>query len=399
MNILSISTMFPNKNIPSFGIFVQRRLEALSEIVNLTIVSPQPYFPFLSLLKRYRQRKGIPYETRLNDRTTVYYPRFLSFPVIFKPLDGFFLFICMYFFIKRMNKKGITFDLLDAHLAFPEGFASVLLGKCFKLPVTITLRGHDVNYLPKYPVRKRQVIYALKHADKGFSVANALRLKSGDLGIDIDKIVVASNGVQTDLFYPIDRTEIRNKLNFPSNRRIILSVGYLIERKGFDLLIDALHILHTKEKMTDVMLVILGGIGYEPYVKPQLDEQIDRYKLHDSVVFVDPKKNEELCQWYNLSDVFALASSLEGWPNVILEAIACGVPVVGTNVWGIPEIFGDDARIGLLAERNPEDIAVQLKTALEKEWDRDYLRKFALARTWSKTADLLKSEMKKIIGK
>lgn len=397
MFILSITTMFPHKNEPSFGVFVQRRLEALSKIVDITIVSPQPYFPLLTLFKRYHVRKGIPYERDLNDRTKVYYPRFFSFPVIFKPLDGFFLFVSLYFFIKKMKRKGIQFDLLDAHLAYPEGFAAVLLGKIFKLPVTITLRGHDINYLPKFPVRKRQVLYALKHADKGFSVANALRLKAGDIGINIDKIVVASNGVQTDIFYPLDRVKVRKKLNFPLNKKIILSVGYLIERKGFDLLIDALHILHSQEKMTDVSLVILGGIGYEPYVKPQLEAQIDTYNLHDSVFFVEPKKNEELCEWYNLADVFALASSLEGWPNVILEAIACGTPVVGANVWGIPEIYGDDTDIGLLADRNPTAIAAQLKIALTKEWDQKYLRRFAEARTWEKTADLLKSEMKKLI--
>ena len=397
MNILSISTMFPNRNVPSFGVFVKRRLEALSEIVNLTIVSPQPYFPFLSLFNRFHERRGIPYEEQLNDRTTVYYPRFLSFPLILKPLDGIFLFVTLYFFIKKMNRKGLKFDLLDAHLAYPDGFASVLLGKFFKLPVTITLRGHDINYLPRYPVRKRQVIYALKKADKGFSVANALRLKAGDIGINIDKIVVASNGVQTEIFYPADREKIRKELNFSPEKRIILSVGYIIERKGFDLLIDALHILHDKEKMTDAMLVIVGGVGYEPYVKPQLYEQIDKLKLHDSVVFVEPKKNEELYEWYNLADVFSLASSLEGWPNVILESLACGTPVVAAKVWGIPEIYGDNTDIGLLAERNPKDIAVKLKEALNKQWNREHIRKFAESKTWAQTAELLKSEMKKLI--
>ena len=397
MNILAITTMFPNKNEPFFGIFVKRRLEALSKLVNLTIVSPQPYFPFLSLLKHYRNRRDIPRKTKLNDNTTVYYPRFLSFPVILKPLDGPFLAIILYFFIRKLKKKGVEIDLLDAHLAYPEGTACNFLRKIFKVPVTLTLRGHDIHYLPKYPIRKRQVITALKKVDKAFSVSNALRLGAGELGCDINKIVVATNGVQSDLFYPVNKQEIRKKLDIPVDKKIILTIGYLVPCKGFDLLIDALHLLHTKEKMTDVMLIILGGRGGDTYIKHELVEQIEKYGLQDSVRFEPPKQNEELYEWYNLADVFCLASSREGWPNVILEALACEVPVVASNVWGIPEIFGNDTNIGLLVERTPELMAQGLKKALNKKWDKTYIRKFAEARTWDKTAQLLKKEMAQLI--
>lgn len=391
--------MFPNKNEPFFGIFVKRRLEALSKIANLTIVSPQPRFPGLSFFKHYRHRKGIPYCERLNGRTVVYYPRFLSFPIILKPLDGIFLFITLFFFLLKLRKQKAKIDILDAHLAFPEGFACVLLGKLFKLPVTITLRGHDVNYLPRYPVRKRQVVYALKRANRVFAVANALRLQAGDLGVDVKKIVAATNGVETELFYPIDKQLVREKLGLPPDKKIILSIGYLVPRKGFDLIIDALNILHVLYNMTDTMLIILGGQGGEAYVKPALEEQICRYKLHNDVLFIDPKRNEELFEWYNSADIFCLASSLEGWPNVILESLACGVPVVAANVWGIPEIIGDDRELGLLVERNPQDIAEKLKTALEKKWNSSYIRAFAESKTWHKTAHLLKKEMHHIIQK
>ncbi|MEW6536449.1 MAG: glycosyltransferase family 4 protein [Candidatus Auribacterota bacterium] len=398
MNILSISTMFPSKAEPIFGIFVKRRLDALSHIVNLTVVSPRPYFPFISLTSRYRVRREIPHREQVNERTPLYLPRFLSFPLVLKPLDGVFLFITMFFFILRHRRKGLKFDLIDAHLAYPEGFAAIWLGNIFNVPVTITLRGHDVNYLPRYPVRKKQVLYALDKADRVFSVCNALRLEAGDLGVDINKIVVASNGVETDLFYPVDKKKACQKVGLDPDLRYILSIGYLIERKGFDLVIDALSILREKYNITDTKVIIIGGRGGERYVKDELVEQIQRLNLDGQVIFIDTVRNEELNDYYNCADVFCLASSHEGWPNVILEALACAVPVVGTNVWGIPEIFGDNKDVGLIVERDKESIAEGLRSALTKKWDSAKIKAFAESTTWMKTAELLKREMNSIIS-
>jgi len=399
MKILSISTMFPSENDPIFGIFVKRRLEALSEIVDLTVVSPRPYFPFLTLLKKYRIRKNTPKFEKLNENTDLFFPRFFSVPCILKPLDGIFVFLSLYFFIKKLIKQGHKFDLLDAHLAFPEGFAAIWLGKCFRIPVTITLRGHDVNHLPKYPVRKKQVIYSLTKATKIFSVANALRLQAGKLGIDLDKIVVASNGVKTDLFYPMNQKQVRKELCIDPESKIILSIGYLIPRKGFDLIIDALKIIHIKYKYTKVKLVIIGSRGGEAYIKDDLLDQIKRLELQEYVTFIDQQRNEDLGQWYNIADLFCLASSHEGWPNVILEALACSVPVVAANVWGIPEIIGHDDKLGIVVERSPEPIAKAINTALDTKWDKNHIRQFAESKTWDKTAQLIKKEMQTCIKK
>jgi teichuronic acid biosynthesis glycosyltransferase TuaC len=397
MNVLSISTMFPSANDPIFGIFVKRRLTALSKIVNLTIASPRPYFPFITMSKKYESRKNEPYEENITDKTKVYFPRFLSFPMILKPLDGFFLFLTVFIFILKIRAKGIKFDIFDAHIAYPDGFAAVMLGKIFKVPVTITLRGHDVNYLPRYPIRKKQVIYALKKANKVFSVANALRLQAGELGIDINKITVASNGVEASIFAPMDQKQVRKELGLEENKTILLSIGYLVPRKGFDLLIDALRIIINKYSITNTKLVIVGGRGGEEYIKDKLISQIKRLDLDNDVLFVDAKKNEDLVKWYNCSDVFCLASSLEGWPNVILESLACSIPVVATNIWGIPEIIGNDTELGVLVDRNVSCIADGIHTALKKSWNKKYIRDFALTKTWDDTAILIKREMEKVI--
>ncbi len=397
MRVLSISTMFPTKNDPVFGIFVKRRLDALSKIVDLTIVSPVPYFPLLSMMDRYRTRKNIPKFEKLNKNTDLFFRKFFSIPCILKPLDGFFIFASLFFLIKKLIKQNGQFDLIDAHLAFPEGFAAIWLGKCFNLPVTITLRGHDVNHLPRYPIRKRQVIYSLKKASKVFSVANALRLQAGKLGIDTDKIIVASNGVRTDIFYPIDQQQARKKLGIDPKQKTILSIGYLVARKGFDLIIDALKILREKYEIDNVRLIIIGSRGGEAYIKDDLLDRINRSNLQGYVTFIDQQKNEDLVDWYNCADLFCLASSQEGWPNVILESLACSVPVVATNVWGIPEIIGHDEKLGIIVERSPESIADAINTSFNTNWDKKYIRHFAESKTWDDTAKLIKQEMQNIL--
>lgn len=397
MNILSISTMFPSKADPIFGIFVKRRLLALSKYANITVIAPQPYFPFITLLEKYKIRKSIPTHETINESMEAFYPRFFSIPYFLKPLDGIFMFISLFFFINKLKKKGFRFDLIDAHIAYPDGFCAVLLKKFFRIPVTITLRGHDVNYLVKYPIRIKQVVYALNKADKVFAVSNALRLQAGTLGINLKNIIPATNGVDCDIFYQKDKKELKIKYDVPLKKKVILSIGYLVPRKGFDLIINALGLIRRYYKKRNIMLIIIGGRGGETYIKPKLEAQVKKLKLENNVMFVDQMSNEELVDWYNMADVFCLASSHEGWPNVILESIACEVPVVATNVWGIPEIIGNDKNLGFLVERNARKIAEALNEALDKKWDINYLRKFAESKSWDKTAKLLQTEMQKLI--
>jgi len=391
--------MFPSKADPVFGIFVKRRLIALSKYANITVIAPQPYFPFVALLEKYKIRKSIPRHEKINKYMEVFYPRFFSIPYFLKPLDGIFMFFCLLIFIKKLMRKGLKFDLIDAHIAYPDGFAAILLKKIFKVPVTITLRGHDVNYLVNYPVRIKQVVYSLNKADKVFAVSNALRLQAGTLGIRLDKIITASNGVDCDIFFPQEKDELKTKYNIARRKKIILSVGYLVPRKGFNLIIDAISLLRKNYGKRDISLIIIGGRGGESYIKPQLESQIKKLRLENNVMFVDQMSNEELAGWYNVADVFCLASSHEGWPNVILESIACGVPVVAAKVWGIPEIIGNDRNLGILVDRTAKSIAMALNEALDKKWDKNYLRKFAESKSWDKTAKLLQTEMIKLIKK
>ncbi len=395
MKILVISSMFPNNVQPTFGIFVQQRLVRMSKHCRLKVVNPIPYCPVVGRLKRYAYRARVKHKLNI-DGLEVYYPRFFSIPMILKPLDGVFYFLCLVLFCRRIRKE-FDFDVIDAHLAYPDGFAAVLLGKLLKKPVAITLRGHDIFELPQYPIRKRQVVYALKQANIVFSVADALKREAVALGIAGEKIVLATNGVDTRLFHPIDKLVAREELGLPRDKRIILSVGHLVVRKGFQHIIRAISIL-AEQGRGDLQLVIVGAAGIEGDYKARLDELINRLGVKDAVYFAGRRPYDELYKWYSAADIFGLASSKEGWANVLLEALACGKPVVATRAWGNSEVITAED-LGLLVEpENPTALAFSLDKALQRKWNTDIITAYSIQHSWERTAGIIYGEYKKMLG-
>jgi teichuronic acid biosynthesis glycosyltransferase TuaC len=392
MKVISISTMFPSRALPVHAVFVKNRLKHVAERCELIVISPVPYFPFARLLSRYASRRNIP-RTDVIDGLTVHYPRFLSIPAVLKPLDGVFLFLTVLLTALRLRKQ-FPFELIDAHLAFPDGFGAVLLGRLLGKPVTVTLRGHDVNDLPRFPVRSRQVSFTLRRAHRVIAVANALKDAAVALGADPETTERISNGVDGAIFFPRSREESRRKLSLPLDRRVILSVGHLVERKGFHIIVEAIDRL--KAHGAPPLLVIAGAPGEEGDFRGEILAAISQRGLEEHVRMVGAKPNAELGDWYSAADVFCLASSKEGWANVLLEALACGTPVVATNVWGTPEVICRP-EYGILVERTAESIAGGLAAALSKHWDRESIAQYARSQTWESVAQRVLSAFQKAL--
>ena len=394
MKVLVVSTMFPNRAQPVHAVFVRNRVSRVAERCDVRVLSPIPWFPFGGLLKRYRHRRSIPRRDEF-EGLRAEYPRFLSIPAILKPLDGVFLFLSVWWAARRIRKE-FDFDLIDAHLAYPDGYGCALLAKLLGKPLVITLRGHDVNDVPKYPLRRRQVSFALRTASRVIGVADALRRKAVELGCEESKSDVVSNGVDGELFSPVDRAAARRELGLPPERRIVLGVGHLVERKGFHLLVEALHLLQQRGQ-DNAFLVIVGGPGEEGNYLPVIQERIRSLGLEDSVHLAGAQLNSTLRTWYNSADVFCLASSKEGWANVLLESLACGTPGVATDVWGTPEVISSD-EYGLLVERDPQSIADGLEAALTRDWDRNAISEYALGHTWDRVADRVLDNFSTALG-
>lgn len=389
MKILSVTTLFPSRTQPVHAVFVRNRIQQVAEHPQVQgevrVIAPIPYFPFDRFIAKYAERHQIPRRDQIGN-LQVFYPRFLSIPAILKPLDGFFVLLAVWWTARRL-RRAFDFDVIDAHLAFPDGFAGVFLARLWNKPLTITLRGHDVNVLPtdRFPVRKRQIQFALRKADRVIGVADALRREALALGADPAKAVTIPNGVDLQKFYPVPQAEARQRLGLPLNRRIVLSVGRIVANKGYHLIVEALSQWRAARQEVPY-LVVVGGAADEALYPAKLTETIARLGMESDVLLAGAQLNETLRDWYCAADVYCLASETEGWPNVLLEALACGTPVVATNTWGTPEIICSE-EYGLLVERSVEDIAQGLQTALAKEWKSQVMVAYAATHTWQNVAE------------
>ena len=243
--IIVFSTLFPHPGSPRAGVFIRERMFRVGKHLPIVVVGPQPWFPFQNLIRIWRPyfRPAAP-DFEIQDGVEVYHPRFFCIPGLLKWLDGLFMAMSSFLTLRRLRSR-FRFNLLDAHFAYPDGYCATLLGKWFKVPVTITLRGTEV---PRslFPQRRNRLITAIERADRVFSVSGSLKTHVQSLGASGDKIRVVGNGVDTAKFYPMDRMEARLELGLPEEAFILISVGGLVERKGFHRVIALLPDLKTK---------------------------------------------------------------------------------------------------------------------------------------------------------
>ena len=341
------------------------------------VVAPVPYWPPLKVTHRWQYR-GVVSSEQI-EGVSVHHPRYFMIPKIGMTLHGWFLFLSVLPFIKELAKT-YPFDVIDAHYVYPDGFAGVLLGSYFGCPVVVSARGSDINQFSSFVLIRKLLSYTLRKATRVIAVCDALKQAMVPLGGQPEKISVIPNGVDSKKFYPISQREARTSLNLP-DWKIIVSVGGLIPRKGFDLLIKSFHQVAEKMNKEKVLLVILGD-GPE---RGRLHELVIELCLTDQVRFGGDILHSELYRWYSAADLSCLASSREGWPNVVLESMACGTPVVATAIWGTPEIISSPT-VGILSERNEVDLAEALERGLSKPWDREQIVQFAHRHGWEQVA-------------
>lgn len=389
--MLLFSSVFPNTAQPHHGVFVRERMRGLMSGVEpseaeVQVVAPTPWFPFVSGL-RPGFRPVVPRE-EVQDGIRVLHPRYLSVPGILKCLDGAFLFLSTLPTLIRL-RKAFPFEAIDAHFIYPEGLAAVLHGRVFRVPVLITLRGM-LPLLVRYRLRRPQLRFALRRAARLIAVSGSLKEDAVREGVAPSRVRVIENGIDPALFAPMDRLEARRSLGLPEDGPLLVSVGTLAPRKGFHLVMEAMAGLRP-----DLRFAIVGGAGAEGAMEPELRSLAARLGLQDRVIFAGPRGRRELAAWYNAADLFVLASAHEGCPNVVLEALACGTPVVATPVGNVPELIEG---VGIVAERQLTALASAISEALSREWDRDAVHASIGSRTWEAVGREVMEEIRGATG-
>jgi teichuronic acid biosynthesis glycosyltransferase TuaC len=385
-HIVVLSSLFPSGTQPTAGLFIRERMFRVGAQLPLAVVAPTPWFPLQGLLRRWKPgfRPGAPAHER-QAGFDVWFPRFLSVPGALKGLDGVFMAVGALPRLWRLQRAG-RLSLIDAHFAYPDGYAATLLGRWLRVPVAITLRGSEQR-LAKDPSLAPKLGRALQRAAQVFAVSESLREVALSLGAAPDKVCVVGNGVDLKKFHPMPRAEAREALDLPADAPVLVSVGGLVERKGFHRVIELLPALRLRHP--GLVYLAVGGPGPEGDMTAALRQQVAAAGLHDAVRFLGALPPEQLRVPLSAANVFVLATRNEGWANVFLEAMACGLPVVTTAVGGNAEVvcraelgtvvpFGDAPRL-----------QAALSEALDRRWDAEAIRRHAQANTWDRRVDEL----------
>lgn len=379
-------SLFPSSVQPNAGAFIRERMFRVGQVCPIVVVSPVPWFPFQHLLRwikpgfrpqppRFEKQQGV----------DVYFPRFFSIPGLLKNQDGIFMALSALTTLYGL-KKQFVFNIIDAHFAYPDGYAATLIGKWFNVPVTITLRGTEVP-LSRMPGRKKRLLRALENAARIFSVSDSLKRHVVSLGAQEDKIEVIGNGVDTKKFYPIDKLKAREAFGLTEQAKVLISVGALVDRKGYHRVIEVMPAL--LEEIPDLVYLIVGGASPEGNNRSYLEQQVARLNLSDHVRFLGPLPSDELKYPLSAADVFVLATANEGWANVFLEAMACGLPVVTTDVGGNKEVVPDEYLGYVIPFGDANALKNVLLMALNKTWDKNTIIEYAKENAWEKRVDRL----------
>jgi glycosyltransferase involved in cell wall biosynthesis len=391
MKILVFTSLFPNHLNPDSAVFIKNRMFHFAKLdgCEIRVVAPVPYCPPFKVFGYWYEFSQIK-SHEIMQGMHVYHPRYLLIPKISMQIHGLSIFLSTIGLIKEIQRE-FPFDLIDAHYIYPDCFAGMLLGKIFKKPVVVSARGTDINQFSRFKTIRPMIKTTLKHSSYVISVCNALKGVMVKLGADASKTIVIPNGIDTSLFYPEDKNIARQFLSLDNHKKIIFSAGSLITRKGHHLVIDAMEDII--QKFPDTHFYIAGKGIYQQ----TLEKKISEKRLGAYITLLGHVPNSDLKQWYSAADVFCLASSREGWANVIMESMACGTPVIATNVWGAPEII-TTSEVGLLVERNKVSIAEGLIKALNKNWDRKKIREHVSKRTWNIVAQEVKDVFNQVLS-
>ncbi len=376
MRILLFSTLYPSSIKPRHGVFVEQRLRKLlsSGQVEARVVAPVPWFPSSNArFGSYADFARIPAREVRHD-IEVQHPRYLLLPRVGMSSAPFFIAASAIASIKKLIRQGHDFDLIDAHYYYPDGVAAAMIGHYFNKPVVVTARGTDINLIPQYRLPRRMIRWAAGKVDASITVCQALKDEMVAMGIDAGSITVLRNGVDLQMFRPVeDRTRLRARLAIEG--RTLLSVGHHIERKGHHLIIEAM------QKLPDTKLLIAGD-GEE---EARLKALTGKLGLEQRVRFLGAVSQEQLRDFYAAADALVLASSREGWANVLLESMACGTPVVATRVWGTPEVVAVPEAGVLIEQRTADAIAAGVQALFASYPDRKATRQYAEQFSWDFT--------------
>jgi glycosyltransferase involved in cell wall biosynthesis len=386
MKVLFVSNLFPNPHEPTRGIFNFHQVRHLAKLAEVRVVVP---IARSFIRGRYVTTKPVPPETEL-DGLKVWHPVSWYLPSIGTPLNAWLYALSLAPVIKRIHNE-FPFDVILANWAYPDACGMARIARHWQVPLVASISGSDVNVQMTLPTHRRQILRMLTQASATITRSQALKDVLVSHGAGASKIKVLYNGVDATRFHPMPRHEARKALKISDDDRVIAYIGRLSPEKGVADLLEAMALLRDRLQLTPLLLVVGHGRQHDKLVSLATS-----LGLHDRIIWAGMRPNHELAPYYNAADVACVPSHMEGVPNTALEALACGIPVVGTRVGGIPEVL--TAATGLLVESGqPQQLAEALASALGRQWDRSAIVAHSQRFSWDNNARILYELLEKVV--
>lgn len=370
LRIAVVTPELPNREYPNRGRSVYQTLRHLSGYADLQALCPLPRYPARLRPQRFDYRKSdLAYS--LPDLPACYF-EYPAFPLVTRPVNGF---MCAHYLEPRVG--AFEADVILNFLLYPAGFAALTVGRKLGLPVVVGSIGSDLNAIPD-AVSRWLTRKTLHGATRVITKSEQLRRRVIEMGVNASRIHVVMNGCNGDLFRVRDCQSARRELKLPSTAELIVFVGRLHRGKGVAELLSAVAVLAKQRPELH-----LAYVGDGPELG-ELSTKVRATEFAKRVHFPGACAAQEVALWLAASNLLALPSHAEGCPNVVIEALSCGRPVVATNVGALPELV--DASCGVLTPvNNVAALAKALDYALHQSWNEDLIaRRFQ--RSWDQVA-------------
>ena len=395
-----LSRNYPRSGAPWLGTYVAEQVRELRRFADLRVISPVSLTPPVSELGGWvrqpdRARAWLRSLGVKSAPSWVEHPRWLPLPKRpFEATEGVLLAGVFLRALFGLWRRGWFPDLLHAHFVYPDGLAAVLAGRLLRLPVVVTAHGSDLKLLPgRGAALRKQVSWTLQKARAVICVSTELRELALAYGASAQVTRVVPNGYDPAVFQPAPRDQARAVLGLPKDERVVLYAGNLYPVKGPDVLLESYSRLNGWRSRSRLILV---GDGFW---RMRLEEQARQLGVAERVRFVGARSHNEMPRWLAAADVVVLPSRSEGWPTVVVEALAVGRPVVASRVGAVPEMVRNGENGFVVEPAEPESLAAALAAALEKNWDPQRIRRSAHLLTWTDVAERIASIYQEIVGK
>lgn len=328
MRILFLSSIFPHGTARVKGTFNLQRCRALAAEHDVRVVAPRTFLDVWRTRGRNAVADRWVYETY---GLQVSYPTYFYTPGFARAAYG----DQMWWSIRRHLQHVVAEFQPDAVVSYwthPDGEVALRVAQPLGIPSVVIVGGSDVLLLTQDRRRRPKIARVLRESSAVVTVSEGLRQAVIQLGAEPQNVVTNYQGVDDAVFFDGDPLEARQRLNLPTNRRLLLWIGRMVPVKGLDVLIAAFHLAHQRDPNLFLMLVGDGPL------RKSLATDVNRRGLSEHVLFAGVQPQEQLPDWYRACDLFVLSSWSEGLPNVLRESLACGRPFVSTDVGGVREI-------------------------------------------------------------